>query len=101
MSNRVSFVFYGNACLIRLIEFAALFAAFEENMCQTSSVRQVVPPDYPAILQPGRALASGCWRGLVVESPYKVIALIVMIVIVIIVIIIVILTITITMTINT
>ena len=31
-------------CLLRLIEFAELFATFEENPCQTSSVGQVVPP---------------------------------------------------------
>ena len=28
-----SFVFYGITCLIRLIQFAAFFATFEENMC--------------------------------------------------------------------
>ena len=28
-----SFVFYGITCLIRLVEFAALFATFEENTC--------------------------------------------------------------------
>ena len=28
-----SFVFYGITCLIRLIECAALFATFEENLC--------------------------------------------------------------------
>ena len=37
-------VVHGTACLIRLLESAALFATFEEDMCQTSSVRQVVPP---------------------------------------------------------
>ena len=37
-------VFYGITCLIRLIELAASFAAFEGHMCYTSSVRQVVPP---------------------------------------------------------
>ena len=30
---------------IRLIDFAVLFTTFEENMCQASSVRQVVPPE--------------------------------------------------------
>ena len=30
---QASFVFYGIACLIRLIEVAALFATFEENLC--------------------------------------------------------------------
>ena len=39
-------VFYGITCLMRLIEFAASFATFEENMCQTSSVRQVIPPEW-------------------------------------------------------
>ena len=28
-----SFVFHGSTCLIRLIEFAALFVLFEEHMC--------------------------------------------------------------------
>ena len=32
-------------CLVRLIEFATLFVDFEENLCWTSSVRQVFPPD--------------------------------------------------------
>ena len=45
LSNTASSVFYGITCLIRLIEVAAPFATFEENLCQTSSVRQVVPPD--------------------------------------------------------
>ena len=39
-----SCVFYGITCLIRLIELATLFATFEERVCYTSSVRQVVPP---------------------------------------------------------
>ena len=30
---------------MRIIYFAALLATFEENMCWTSSVRQVAPPD--------------------------------------------------------
>ena len=34
-------------CLIRLIGFAASFAAFEESVHYTSSVRRVVPPDVP------------------------------------------------------
>ena len=29
-----------------LIEFAILFATCEDNMCQTSSVRQVVTPEW-------------------------------------------------------
>ena len=33
LSNTASFVFYGITRLIRLIESAALFATFEENMC--------------------------------------------------------------------
>ena len=33
LSKAASFVFYGVTCLIRLIEFAACFAKFEENMC--------------------------------------------------------------------
>ena len=40
------FVFYGITCLIRLVESAKLFATFEESVCCTSSVRQVVPPAY-------------------------------------------------------
>ena len=32
LSNTVSFVFYGMACLIRLIEFDALFATFDGIM---------------------------------------------------------------------
>ena len=32
LSNAASFVFYGIACLVRLIEFAAFFVAFEEHM---------------------------------------------------------------------
>ena len=31
--------------LTRLIESAAVSATFEEIMCQTSSLRQVTPPD--------------------------------------------------------
>ena len=53
LSNAASFVFYGIACLMRLIEVTALFATFEENMCQTSSVRQVVPPDHLSSKQRG------------------------------------------------
>ena len=45
LSNTASFVFYGITCLIRLIEFVALFVTFEENPRETSSVRQVVPPE--------------------------------------------------------
>ena len=33
LSNTASFVFYGIACLTWLIEFAALFATFEESVC--------------------------------------------------------------------
>ena len=55
LSNTASFVFYGITCLIRLIELAALFNTFEENMCQTSSVRQVVPPEF-------RRGGSRAWR---------------------------------------
>ena len=33
LSNAASFVFYGVACLIRLIEFATFFATFEERLC--------------------------------------------------------------------
>ena len=33
LSNAASCVFYGIACLTRLIEFAAVFATFEEHMC--------------------------------------------------------------------
>ena len=32
LSNTASLVFYGITCLIRLIEFAALFATIEENL---------------------------------------------------------------------
>ena len=32
-------------CLIRLIVYSTLFTTFEENRCETSSVRQVVPPE--------------------------------------------------------
>ena len=45
LSNAASFVFYSITCLIRLIEFAALFTTFAEHMCQTIGVRQVLPPD--------------------------------------------------------
>ena len=38
-----SFVFYGITC--QTIEFAALFATFEESMCSTSGARQVAPPE--------------------------------------------------------
>ena len=31
--------------LLRLIEFAAFFATFEESVCYASSVRQVAPPE--------------------------------------------------------
>ena len=33
LSNTTSSVFYSITCLIRLMEFAALFATFEETMC--------------------------------------------------------------------
>ena len=33
------------ACRIRLLNFATLFTTFEEQLCCTSSRRQVVPPD--------------------------------------------------------
>ena len=33
MSNTASFVFYGVACLIRRVDFAALFTTFEEHAC--------------------------------------------------------------------
>ena len=33
LSDAASFVFYGITCLMRLIEFAASFVTFEENMC--------------------------------------------------------------------
>ena len=36
----------GTTCLVRLVEFAASFTAFEESMCSTSSVRRVVIPGY-------------------------------------------------------
>ena len=36
--------------VIRLIGFAALFATFEENMCWTSGVRQVAPPEMRTII---------------------------------------------------
>ena len=45
LSNTASFVFYGITCLKRLIESAALFATFEEEVCQTSGVRQVAPAE--------------------------------------------------------
>ena len=32
LSSTAPFVFYGVTCLIRLIEFATLFATFEEDM---------------------------------------------------------------------
>ena len=32
VSNAASFVFYGTTCLMRLVESAALFAAFEEGV---------------------------------------------------------------------
>ena len=32
LSNTASFVFYGNTCLIQLIEFAAVFVTLEEDM---------------------------------------------------------------------
>ena len=41
--------------LIRIIELAAVFATFEENLRYTSSVEQVVPPE----LQEGIERASG------------------------------------------
>ena len=44
-SNEASLVLYGSTCRIRLIKFAAWFAAFEENLRQTSSARQVAPPE--------------------------------------------------------
>ena len=37
-------IFYGVTCLIRQIVVAAFFTPFEENMRQTSRVRQVVLP---------------------------------------------------------
>ena len=37
-TNTALFVFYGIACLIRLIEFAALFATSEEHMCERQAV---------------------------------------------------------------
>ena len=40
-----SFVFYDINCLTWLIEFAALFTAFEGNLRWTSSVGHVVSPD--------------------------------------------------------
>ena len=45
LSYTASFVFYSTTCLIRLIEFVALFVVFKEHMCQTSGDRQVAPPD--------------------------------------------------------
>ena len=42
-SDAASFVFYGTTCLIRLIEFATSFATFEESLCETSSIRQIIP----------------------------------------------------------
>ena len=48
LSNTVSRVFYGITRLIPLIELAASFATFEENMRSTSSARKVVPPDSDA-----------------------------------------------------
>ena len=52
MSNTASFVIYGTACLIRLVELAAFFATFEESVCYTSGVRQAVPPEYTVLAQP-------------------------------------------------
>ena len=37
----------GTTCLVRLVEYATLFAPFEEHVCYTSSVRQVFFPDSP------------------------------------------------------
>ena len=43
--TRPQVFFYGITRLIRLVEFAALFIAFEQSLCSTSSVRQAVPPE--------------------------------------------------------
>ena len=48
LSNTTSCVCYGITCLIRLIQFAALFTTLEERVCWTTSVRQVVPPEVSA-----------------------------------------------------
>ena len=45
LSNTASLVFNGITCLIRLIQFATSITTFEESVCYTSSVRQVVPPE--------------------------------------------------------
>ena len=45
--NTASSVFYGITSLIRLIAFAVFFTTFEEHLCETSSVGQVLPPESP------------------------------------------------------
>ena len=50
-------VFYGATCLLRPVESATLFATFEDIVCYTSRVRQVVPHDWRCCPPRGSARA--------------------------------------------
>ena len=51
LSKTASLVFYSVTSLMRLLEFDAFFTTLEEHLRETSSVRQVAPPD----MRPTRA----------------------------------------------
>ena len=64
-SNTTSFVFYGITCLIRRIEFAAVFVIYEERLSYRSSARQASPPELrpPPLAALGRHLLHLPGRG--------------------------------------
>ena len=54
LSDMAPCAFYGSTCLIWLLLFAVRFDTFAENMCYTSSVRQVITPEWSHALLHGR-----------------------------------------------